>query len=98
MVKPDARRAAARYIQDKYGVSERRACTTTRTHRSLMRYQKKPSSDGTLREQLRDLASRFPRYGYRRLNDRLRRSGTRHNDKKVYRVYCEEKLQVRKRR
>ena len=41
---------------------------------------------------------KFPRYGYRQLGDRLRRSGERHNEKKIYRVYREEGLQVRRRK
>jgi putative transposase len=47
---------------------------------------------------MNELAMKFPRYGYRQLGDRLRRSGERHNPKKIYRVYREEELQVRRRK
>jgi putative transposase len=45
--------------------------------------------------ELRDLATRRPRYGYRRLTVLLRRQGWRVNHKRVYRLYREEGLQVR---
>jgi putative transposase len=98
MVTPGARRAAARSLREKYGISKRRACSTTGFHRSVVRYQPTRPDDQGLRRSLRDLAAHFPRYGYLRLGDRLRRQGEHHNHKKVYRVYCEEDLQVRKRK
>jgi putative transposase len=45
--------------------------------------------------QLRELAASRPRYGYRRLSILLRRQGWHVNDKRIYRLYCEEGLQVR---
>ena len=98
MVTPGARRASARYLQDKYGLSERRACRTTGFHRAMVRYRSRRPDDGPLRRDLNELALRFPRYGYRQLGDRIRRRGQRHNWKKIYRIYCEEQLQVRKRK
>lgn len=98
MVTPGARRASARYLRDKYGVSERRACKSTGFHRSVVRYRTIRPDDAELRSQLHELAGRFPRYGYLQLGDRLRRRGEHHNHKKVYRVYREEGLQVRKRK
>ncbi len=99
MVTPGARRATARYLQEKYGQSERRACRTLRTNRSVVRYRTRRPDDGDLRSKLNELALRFPRYGYQQLGDRLRRlHGQHHNHKKVYRIYREEGLQVRRRK
>ncbi len=98
MVTPDARRVSTRYIQAKYGFSERRACQTAGVHRSMVRYRSRRSDDGDLRRLLNELALRFPRYGYRQLGDRIRRQGDHHNWKKIYRVYREEELQVRRRK
>ena len=64
----------------------------------MVRYESRRPDDGELRGQLNELALRFPRYGYRQLGDRIRRQIKRHNWKKIYRVYCEEQLQVRKRK
>jgi putative transposase len=44
---------------------------------------------------LRDLAGSRVRYGYRRLTVLLRREGWKVNAKRIYRLYCEEGLQVR---
>jgi putative transposase len=51
-----------------------------------------------LRDRLRLLAVECPRYGYRMMTDRLRWEGTPVNHKRVYRLYCEEGLQLPKRR
>jgi putative transposase len=99
MVTPGARRATARFLQDKYGQSERRACQVLRVHRSVVRYELRRPDDRVLRGQLNELALRFPRYGYQRLGDRVRRLyDDHHNHKKIYRVYREEGLQVRRRK
>ena len=98
MVTPGARRASARFLRDKYGVSERRACKTSDVHRSMVRYRTRRPDDTDLRHQLNELAMKYPRYGYRQLGDRIRRQGDHHNEKKIYRVYREEGLQVRRRK
>ena len=64
----------------------------------MVRYRTRRPDDGVLRRVLNELALKYPRYGYRQLGDRLRRRGEHHNEKKIYRVYCEEELQVRKRK
>ena len=98
MVKPAARRLAARHLRDAFGVSERRAVRLVRVHRSTSRYLPRPESSPTLRAQLRQLAVECPRYGYRMMTDRLRWEGVPVNHKCVYRLYREEGLQLPKRR
>ena len=51
-----------------------------------------------LRVRLRELAEDRRRWGYRRLHVLLRREGWAVNSKRVYRIYVEEKLVVRKRK
>lgn len=55
-------------------------------------------SDDALREQLRLLAGERRRFGYRRLAILLRRKGFVCNLKKIYRLYREEGLMVKRRR
>lgn len=98
MVKPGARRAAARFLRERFDVSERRACSTVQANRAMVRYESRRPDESELRQQLIDLAVEFPRRGYRQLWDRLRRRGRKVNQKKVYRLYREEGLQVRRRR
>jgi putative transposase len=50
-----------------------------------------------LRQKLRELAMVRRRFGYRRLHALLRREGLSVNHKRVYRLYVQEQLWVRKR-
>jgi transposase InsO family protein len=56
-------------------ISERRACHLIGMHRWTFRYPGKPRDDRSLRERMRELAHRWPRFGYRRLIVLLRREG-----------------------
>jgi putative transposase len=51
-----------------------------------------------LRVRLRELAEDRRRWGYRRLHVLLKREGWAVNNKRVYRIYVEEKLMVRRRK
>jgi putative transposase len=92
-----ARREAVTRVLEHAGVSERRALGLVRLHRSVRHYRRR-RDDGALRERLRALAAARPRWGYRRLHVLLRREGGRDNWKRVYRVYREEGLTVRRRK
>ena len=79
------------------GYSQRRACGLVGLHPKTYRYASKRSGDEGLRRQLRELASQRRRFGYRRLGLMLERQGIKLNRKKLYRLYKEERLTVRKR-
>jgi putative transposase len=76
---------------------QRRACRLVGLHPKTYRYASKRSSDEGLRKRLRELASERRRFGYRRLGLMLERQGIKLNRKKLYRLYKEERLTVRKR-
>lgn len=80
------------------GVSERRACQLIEINRSSYQYEPEAKDEQPLREQIREIAHRHRRYGYRRVHVLLRREGRSINHKRVYRIYREEKLQVRRRK
>lgn len=86
------------YLVTTYEVSQRRACEVVRAPRSMVRYRHRRPADAALRNRLKDLASERRRFGYRRLNQMLKREGTVVNLKKVRRLYAEERLQVRRRK
>ena len=89
-------RAAASYVRQQYGMSERHACRLLELGRSTYRYRaRNPEGDAELRARLKDLAARRMRFGYRRLTAMLARSGTLVNHKRVYRLYREEGLAMR---
>ena len=58
----------------------------------------KGRDDAKLRSRLKQLAERYPRYGYPTLHDMLRAEGLVKNPKRTYRIYREEGLQVRRKR
>jgi len=97
-VSADARREAARYLQKSYQVSERRAGQLLWLSNSSLRYRSRRPTTEELRQRLRELAAERPRYGYQRLWVLLRREGWPVNHKRIYRLYCEEGLKLRKRR
>lgn len=80
------------------GLSERRACSLAGLGRSSYRYRRPRSEDSGLRERLKKLAAERRRYGYRRLTVLLNRTGEVVNHKRVYRLYREEGLGVKRRK
>ena len=82
---------------EQHGLSERRACRLL-GDRSAYRYRPLRCDDAELRARLRTLAFERRRFGYRRLGMLLMREGFKVNRKKLYRLYREEGLAVRKRR
>jgi putative transposase len=90
------RRDAVAFLRLK-GVSERRACRLMRLGRSSLRYRPRGGRDEALRLQLREIARRHPRYGYRRAWAVLRREGWSVNLKRVHRVWKDLGLAVPRR-
>ena len=79
-------------------MSERHACELLDLGRSSCRYQPRGAEDTALRDRLRTLAQMRRRFGYRRLGVLLRREGWPVNHKRVYRLYREDGLSLRRRR
>jgi putative transposase len=86
-------------LQERLDLSQRRACAIVGQHRSTQRHEPaEPDPDRDLRDRLRRLARRHPRWGYRRAHAVLRREGHAVNRKKVQRLWREEGLRVPARR
>ena len=85
-------------MREAQGLSERRACGLVGMGRSSCRYRRRPRGEVELRERLRSLAGERRRFGYRRLTVLLRREGWTVNHKRVYRLYGQEGMQVRRRK
>ena len=77
--------------------SQRRACGLVGLEPKTYRYASKRPGDGEIRARLRVLAGERRRFGYRRLHILLAREGVRLNHKRLFRLYREERLGVRKR-
>ena len=78
-------------------MSERRACKAIGCCRMTVRYQTSRADDAGLRERMRAIAHERRRFGYRRLHVLLKREGYAVNHKKLFRLYREERLTVRRR-
>jgi putative transposase len=87
----------AAFVMEKFEVSERRACELNRIDRSSYRYQPQPDRNADLRKKLTALAREKPRWGYRRLGVLLERKGETINPKRLFRVYQQAGLGVRRR-
>ena len=98
MVGPVAKREAVARLQAVMGLSERRACGIVGADRKMVRYRSCRPPDTELRGRLRELANARRRFGYRRLFVLLRQQGEPSGRNRIYRLYREEGLSVRKRR
>ena len=85
-------------VQAEHGLSERTACKLLDLERGSYRYEPRPDRNAELRSELLKLARQKPRYGYRRLHALLARKGQEVNVKRVYRLYVEEGLSVRRKK
>ena len=84
MVSPARRRDAVAHLRRRFDVSERRACTLVGQHRSTQRYSPaSPEFEQRLIRRMNELASKHPRYGYRRIWALLRGEGFEVNRKRI---------------
>lgn len=79
------------------GYTQHRACVLARIDPRVYRRVSKWPADKELRGRLKKLSSERRRFGDRRLHILLKREGWQVNWKKLYRIYREEGLTVRKR-
>jgi putative transposase len=90
-------KAAIGQMQVEYAFSERRACGLLLLATSSYRYRSR-RRDEPLRSRVMELARAKPRYGYRRLHVLVERDGERVNHKRLYRIYREAGLMLRRKK
>ena len=76
--------------------SVNRACKLLNTSRSAYRYKPKLADDEEIKYELKILAEKHCRYGFEKMFQKIRREGSLWNRKRVYRVYCEMGLNLRR--
>lgn len=84
-------------LREEHGFSERRACKAVGLSRSVARYERCPDQDEKLIIVLLELSERYPDRGFGKLFQLIRRRGFAWNHKRIWRVYCELKLNRRRR-
>jgi len=67
-------------------------------HKSIYFYKSRKDEQALLRQKIRDIAHSRVHYGYRRIHTLLKREGHNINHKRVYRLYKEQDLQMRKKK
>ena len=97
LLTPGLRRAAVNWAMKERDYSQRRACALVGMAPKTYRYVSAKPDDAMLRSKLREMAHERRRFGYRRLHLLLRRAGVEINHKKLFRLYREERLTVRRR-
>ena len=98
MVSPQAKRAAVEMLMTERSSGVTRACGLVGISRSLYRYRSRRPDCTPLRSRIEEIAAAKRRYGYRRVYLRLRREGWEVNRKRVYRIYRDAGLAVRRRK
>lgn len=94
-MKPQAKKAVVSYTQQRYPVSERRACRLFRLSRTGNRYKAIRVDDPNVIARIKELAEHRRRFGYRRIFNLLKREGIKMNQKKFRRIYREQKLSLK---
>ncbi|HJT78792.1 MAG TPA: IS3 family transposase, partial [Gemmataceae bacterium] len=84
------------FLQERFGVSQRRACRVLGQQRSTQRQPPKKATqeEGRLVARMLELVRKHPRFGYRRIWALLRREGWRVNRKRVHRLGRQQGLKV----
>ena len=95
---PQAKRAAVNVLMTERSLGVTRACGLVGISRSLYRYRTRRPDSAPLRTRIEEIAAVKRRYGYRRVYLRLRREGWEVNRKRVYRLYRDAGLAVRRRK
>jgi len=89
------RRQAVEAAKKNHAVSERYACRAIGQPRATHRYKiKRLPDEKPLTSRIIELATRYGRYGYRRINALLRREGWPVNHKRVERIWRQQGLKV----
>jgi transposase InsO family protein len=90
--------ASKRHLSDwlrfTYKVSERHGCRILGLSRATKKYLPKSSREKELREKIHMLSLRFPRFGYRKIHDKLKEEGWQVGREKVRLIRKQEGLQV----
>jgi len=83
-------------LTDEHHISERRSCNALNIARSTCHYRPDPHRNDAVIEALQSMAERYLHYGFRKLFIKLRKPGHEWNHKRAYRVYCQLKLNMRR--
>jgi transposase InsO family protein len=94
MVSLADRRRAAEHLEEAFEVSERRVCQVVEIPRSTKRRPSGRTEEAALVAKIHELSEQYPRFGYRKIYDRLKASGWRVARERVRLIRRREGLRV----
>ncbi len=96
---PQQKRDAVAMVRATVNISERRACGLVGISRTVLHYDPKVAlGNEQLKARIVQLATERRRFGYRRIHALVAREGIRANHKRIYRLYTQANLAVRRRK
>ena len=84
------------YVRDAYSLSIRAGCRIFGLSRTVYSYQADQDRDNPVIETLSELVERYPRYGFPKIFQLIKRQGKGWNHKRVHRIYCNMGLNMRR--
>jgi len=84
------------WLRVEYGVGIKRGCNVLKLNRASYYYVPHRDEQLMLRMKIRDYAQSHVKYGYLRIHVLLRREGLKVSKNRVYRLYCLEALNLRR--
>ncbi|HCB1684210.1 IS3 family transposase [Citrobacter sp. RHBSTW-00986] len=95
-LKPAFKREQVSHLITTFGLSIRQACRSLNLSRTVYHYRPDTTRDEPVIVALQAVAERYPRYGFPKLFQVLRRQGHPWNHKRIHRIYCLLKLNFRR--
>ncbi|WP_218709304.1 IS3 family transposase [Citrobacter braakii] len=95
-LKPAFKRELVTHLITTFGLSIRQACRSLNLSRTVYHYRPDTTRDEPVIVALQAVAERYPRYGFPKLFQVLRRQGHPWNHKRIHRIYCLLKLNFRR--
>ena len=89
-----SQRIVSDYLRSTFQVSERRSCRIMSLNRATKRNKPKANLDQELREEIHRLSFRYPRFGYRKIYDKLKEVDWKVGRERVRLIRKQEGLQV----
>jgi len=86
----------ANYAIKEHQISINRACKLMNLSRSVYHYKSTSVEDTEINQVLKELAEKHCRYGFKKMFQKIRQRGYQWNHKRVYRIYCDMQLNLRR--
>ena len=92
------RKSRAQTLQSQYCVTNKMSCTIVHLSRRADYYQPKSVDDFMIISLFKSITDKHLRWGFPKCFHRIRKLGYKYNYKRIYRVYCQLKHNIRSKR